>query len=177
MFLALAAALFFCSCDSDDRFSGLRSGTKSNFEPLAFPPVKDCKVSLEITSKRTDFYAGEEATLTVRLKNIGEKPIVVYEWMVNESDNVKISYAPYMPGVTPVASAWKCDEPKLEKHIKRAPLTLNPGNSAIINVPITFLSSLGEKDLGGGSKLFMLSCELNLKSVTARSAPFPITVK
>ena len=175
----LLAGLFGVSCSSGktEDFSAWQ-GTKSNFEPVVFPPIKDCKISLEIISTRCDFYAGEEAQLTLRLKNIGQKQLVVYEWMLNEPDNIRLSYAPSAaPGLSPAEEKWKHEEPLLEHPVKRTPMTLNPGNSAVISVPMKFIAAMEAKDVAGGSRHYMVFCELNLKSITARTAPFPISVK
>lgn len=143
-----------------------------------FPVLKDYKISLEVISSRREFYLEEEIFLTFRLQNISDKPLLIYEWMMNEPDNVKIYYRPYDENIkTFVESEWECLNPEIKQPVRRAVLDLNPQNSVFIDKEISFVKNLKLSALPKGGAKYYIIGTLNLKSVSAISRPVVIRIK
>lgn len=167
-------ALISASCSSET--------PKKPSQSEMYPKLRDYSLQLNVVSTRVEYYAGEEnGAMTFSMKNIGLKPLLIAEWHVMESANLNLFYAPCAAGEDPEKipdEKWK-QSPTFDKEDKgsigRLPLALNPNNSVLIKVPLSFLKDL--KDEGGKKMTYAVRGELNLISVKLKSKPFMITVK
>jgi hypothetical protein len=146
--------------------------------PKAYPVIKGAKVKLECISPHRVFTAGQDATLTFRLKNIGNKPVVVYEWFRAEGDNLVVHYAQEQddPAQDPDDAAWLTIKPEAEFESPRMLLELAPGNAVLVSCPLLFVRALAQKDLAA-PRSYLLYSELNLVSLSAKSPVIQITVQ
>ena len=174
MALTLTVLAFASSCSSETGKPG-----KATAQNQLFAPIKDCAFSLEVVTPETEYFRGDVApVITFRLRNIGLKPVTVYEWMVKEQDNIKITYArcDSSPDRIP-PSEWKTYEPKMKDPVPRQPLDLYPKNMALINVELSFIKDALASNSTKDRVSYAVVGELNLKSVSAKSKPFIVTFK
>jgi hypothetical protein len=146
---------------------------------MIFEKIRDCELSLEVVSPRTEYYRGEtDATITLRLKNVGLKPVTIREWFLHEPDNVRLLYARCegKPEDLP-ESAWRKCVPSIREPVPRLPLDLNPNNMALLTANLDFLKEMGDSAMASPKASYAVVGELNLTSVSARTKPFIITVK
>ncbi|OGV53184.1 MAG: hypothetical protein A2017_04700 [Lentisphaerae bacterium GWF2_44_16] len=145
---------------------------------IHFPALKDYRISFEVISSRREFYLEEDIFLTFKLQNISDKPLLIYEWMMNEPDNVKIYYRLYDENIKEfIESEWECLNPEIKQPVKRAVLDLNPQNSVFIDKEMSFVKKLKLSALPkGGAKYYVIGV-LNLKSISAKSHPVVIRIK
>lgn len=143
---------------------------------INFPKVKDCNLELSCLSKETKrtFTAGQPAVLVFGLKNIGATPVTCYEWYPDESQNLIVKYAVAEEGKNPSKEDWKQELPEEKPRKRIIPLQLSPNNTVLINKNLNFISKMG----GDVSKpvTFYVYVELNLKSMSARSAVVKVQV-
>jgi len=174
-FLISAVCVSLCSCSSEPGSSLFKEKYK---EPTVFPRIKDAQVSFEIVSTTGEFYAGNEASITFRLKNIGKNKLIIYEWLgKNEEDNIQIFYTPYNENVKGFSEKeWKTEAPNVKK-TKHLALELNPGGSVIIEKKIDFIEELDVKKMPKQGYEFYVTGKLNLKSLPEISKPIRIKVK
>lgn len=148
---------------------------------IKFPKLEGYEASLKcVTTKPEDmtFRPGAPAKLTFGLKNEGANPIITYEWMMKESDNLRIYYTPWKEGMkTPEknSSDWILEKPEIKGNPRRMPLELHPKNTVLLEKEIQFV-----KDIKPGfkeKKYFLIYAELNLDSFSAFSKPVQIAVE
>lgn len=180
--LIILLTYVFLLFSASSLFSAENDKTKKNkaVSPpsVQFPVLKDCKISFEVISSRREFYLEEDIFLTFKLQNISDKPLLIYEWMMNEPDNVKIYYRPYDENIKEfIESEWECLRPEIKQPVKRAALDLNPQNSVFIDKEMSFVKNLKLSSLPKGGAKYYLIGELNLKSISARSHPVVIRIK
>lgn len=146
--------------------------------PEVFPPVKGAKLRLECISPGRRFNAGEPAILTFRLKNLGSKRIVVYEWYMKEEDNLTIKFAPSSGEPTAASDQvdWLTSRPATAVADRRMPLELAPGNAVLIRRELPFVRDLDPQAMTGPVE-YLLYGELNLQSLSARSQVIAVTVQ
>jgi hypothetical protein len=174
--LSLVALFFLSACNSKEYNFGEKR-KRSNIEgSIKFPEIKNARLSLEIVSSKLEFSPGRDGEITFRLKNKGKK-IKIYEWMMKDSDNVKIYYRPYLASLKKFEPKdWTLLEPDIQ-NARHSCLELNTNNSAFVDKKLPFIKTISASSIPkGGVKYYVLG-ELNLKSVFARSRPVVITIK
>ncbi len=142
---------------------------------INFPKVKDCKMALSCLSKKTTFTAGQPAELVFGMKNTGATSTVCYEWYPDESQNLIINYAVVKEGKEPSKEDWKQEIPEEKPRKRIMPLELSPGNTVLINKKLDFVSKMDAKNISS-PVTFHVYVELNLKSMSAKSAVLKVTV-
>jgi len=146
--------------------------------PAAYRPLANARVRLECISSHRVFTAGQEATLTFRLKNLGNKPLLIYEWLAAEGDNLALRYAPTAADQErePTDADWLESRPATMPESRRMPLELAPGNAVLVNRDLPFVRALDPAAMPG-PVAYLLYGELNLASLPARSPVIVITVQ
>lgn len=149
------------------------------YEQIAktFKKNPDAKVSLEVVSPEREFFAGDEAVMRFRLKNLSDKKLVIPDWRaLDETTNVIIYQMPQKDGVKSFdKSEWAAEVPTIKKE-RYTPLELNPGNSVLIDKKLEFVAKMGS-NRAMPKKSYYVVAELNLKTVEARTAIISIKVK
>lgn len=175
--LCSATAVFLGSCKSEPQeAAGKRFDTGKPYTEVLHK-LKGYSISLQIASAPKVFKAGEETVVTYKLTNNGKKPLIIYEWMMNEEDNISLYHTVYSPDIkTFDKNAWNGNIPKTAEHPKRAPLTLNPNNSVFIEKKLKFIKDISPVELPESGTKYLLIAELNLSTVSARSQAVIITV-
>jgi hypothetical protein len=169
-------ALFLASCNSNEYKFGKKHKRHNLQGAINFPKIKDARLDLEIVSYKKDFSPGSEGKITFRLKNKGSK-VKIYEWMMKDSDNVKIYYRSFVPGLEKFdPKDWTLIEPDIQEP-RYSCLELNANNSAFVDKKLPFIKNISASSLPAEGKKYYVLGELNLKSVSARSRPIVITVK
>ena len=165
-----------CSTKPDEGPPGLKFDTGKPYTEVLHK-LKKYSLSLEIVSKQRSFKAGENAAVTFKLTNTGKKPLVIYEWMMNEEDNIALYYIPFSPAVKNFDKGlWNGENPSLPEKPKRSVLSLNPRNSAYVDKKLKFLKNIEPGSLSGSGAQYLIAGELNLTTVSARSPLVMITV-
>ena len=173
--LVILAFLPICvSAGTAPKHVVLRKKPIEQFDKVFFPKIKDYKVKLECISLEQYFTAGDLAKLTFSLHNLGLKPLVVYEWMEREPDNLRLYYYRLKEGQDdpPPIKEFTPLIPDVGKKPKRMTLELQPRTSVLVGKLLIFIRSL---DIKKPTK-FVVFAELNLKSISARSEFVKITV-
>ena len=168
--LVMFSAIFAVSPLSAKTFSKKKAG---EFKKLKFPKIKKYSVRVECVSYEREFTAGDTPKMTFRLKNLSTKPLLVYEWFMRESLNLKIYYIPWKEHMKkPKKEDWFLIAPKMPPKPKRMPLQLDPGNSVYVDKRLTFISKLKLTE----PRQFIVYAELNLNSIKKCSGYIKITV-
>lgn len=175
--LALPAALLLAGCTSSNpekempqykMAMGVPDG-KINYKPI---PTKD--LSFAMISK-CDVNAGKKCELVFALSNKGMKEISIPEWYSNEPDNVIVSVQPWLPGMTqPDPENWTELSFDLKKPVLHYPLTLLPGNQALVSKSLDFIDKLAVSP--GKMRRFFIRAKLNLKSAPLLSEVYVLQV-
>ena len=175
-FLA-AALLAACSAES--------APTREYDETKFFQKVT-ANMALEHGYLRHDYALGTPGqVMTFLLRNQDVTPVSVNEWLMDESDNICLYYAFCEPGKSEAIKddAWQLAWPDLESgdlrrqksHPRRSALVLQPGNSAVIDVPLTFLEH-ARPPKRQASYTIALYAQISLNTLQTRSEVFEITV-
>jgi hypothetical protein len=146
--------------------------------PKSYRVIRDARVKLECISSHRVFTAGEDATLTFRLKNASNKPLLIYEWFRAENDNLILHYAQELddPTLGSDDASWLTIKPEANFEAPRMPLELAPGNAVLVNRTLPFVRDIDPKDLTA-PRNYLLYSELNLSSLSAKSPVILITVQ
>ena len=143
-------------------------------------------MALEHGYLRHDYTLGTPGqVMTFLLRNQDVMPVSVNEWLMNESDNICLYYAFCEPGKSGEIKddAWLLAWPDLESgdlrrqksHPRRSALVLQPGNSAVIDVPLTFLEH-ARPPKRQATYTIALYAQISLNTLQTRSEVFEITV-
>jgi hypothetical protein len=178
LFMAVMVALcMLTSCVSvKAEQDGPKKAQMSNedMKKINFKKVENVNVELELVSHLREFKAGKPVKLTFRLRNYSLKPLVVYEWMMKESDNLRLYYVPWKANMRkPPKKDWIPLIPNFEKNIKRVTLELAHRNFVLIDKKLPFIKDMETK----APQIFVVYAELNLTSISAKSRLIKITVK
>ncbi|MFA7230111.1 MAG: hypothetical protein WC071_02460 [Victivallaceae bacterium] len=169
--LALSVGLAIAGCNSAKPEPKAWNPVKKSY-----PVLKDYQLKLYPVGNK-EFAAGQNADLSLCLRNFGKKQIRIDEWHMNEQDNIRIYYHPWQDDLfTFEPSKWTVVNPDFKQPINHFQLVLLPNNSVIITKPLPFVKTLKPSGDGSERRLLMVA-ELTLKSVTVRSSIFSITVK
>ena len=152
----------------------LRKKPIEQFDKIYFPKIKAYKVSLECISLERYFTSGDFAKLTFSLHNIGSKPLVVYEWLERDPDNLRLYYYKLKEGekAPPPLKEFVPLIPDIGKKPRRMTLELQPGTSVIVDKLLTFIRLTHVTR----ATTFVVFAELNLRSISARSDFIKIVV-
>lgn len=165
--------MLFAQNKTSDKADGKKDTSK-----IKFPVMKDYKLNIEVVSPEREFYAEAKANFSFRLENKDSKKILIYEWMMNEGDNIAIYYKPYDGKYTEFVEAeWKCVRPKISESPKRSALHLNPNNAVFVDKELDISTDISQAALAKGGKKFYVIGSLNLKSVSLKSQPIVIRIK
>ena len=174
-------ALILCSifllngCSSDKR-----RGTPLRAENK-YPKQTNYKLKLDIISTKGSFRLGAVSeSVRFSLKNIGANNLTIPDWKMHEPENIRLFFAECQPGgaARVPEDAWKESPRSMIRNssgqyidVPRFSFELAPNNAVLIDVPLFFLKHLKK----GGT--YALRGELDLDSVSAKSAPVEIIVK
>jgi hypothetical protein len=168
--VALLLAIFATHSLSANSISKKKA---SDFKEIFFPKIKKYSIKIECVSYEREFVVGKPAKMTFRIKNLSSKPLVVYEWFMNEPFNLKIYYTPWTKGMKkPRKEDWMVLTPKIPKKAKHMPLELESGNYVYIDKFLPFIANMKLT----APKEFVVYAELNLTSITKRSPYIKITL-
>jgi len=175
----LLAILLFGACSAEP------APTHEYDETKYFQKVT-AKMALEHGYLRYDYTLGTpNQVMTFLLRNMDVTPVSVNEWLMNESDNIRLYYAFCEPGKSGEISddAWQLAWPDVEAadalrrkaHPRRSSLILQPNNSAVLDVPLTFLEH-ARPPRRQARYTIALYAQIALNTLQTRSEVFEITV-
>ena len=144
----------------------------------SYPKLKDYALDFNPVMPGKPFAQGEAAVINFRLRNAGPRQILIDEWYMEESDNIRIYYRQYSPDTDLEnfdRKSWKCINPELKPPVHHYPLVISPNNIVFVEKKID-LKQISPDDLSR-SKKFWVIAELALNSVDVRSPPFVIEIK
>ena len=143
-------------------------------------------MSLEHGYLRLDYTLGmPNQSMTFLLKNQDVSVVTVNEWYMNETDNIRLYYAFCEPGKSGEIKEedWKLawpdvkpgEEPARKSRPRRSSLVLQPNNSAVIDVPLTFLEHV-EPPRRRARYTVALCAQIALNTLQTKSEVFEIPV-
>ena len=175
---ALAALLVLGACSAEP-------SVQHEFDDTKYFQKITAKMSLEHGYLRLDYTLGlPNQTMTFLLKNLDVSVVSVNEWYMNETDNIRLYYAFCEPGKSDEIRedewqlAWpdvKPGETIRKSRPRRSALVLQPNNSALIDVPLTFLEH-AEPPKRKARYTVALCAQIALNTLQTKSEVFEITV-
>lgn len=174
-FSALAVLLIICGCTSTPKempkykvAMGIPDGS------VKYKPIPADGFNLRLISKG-DVFAGTKTELVFALANNGSKEVTIEEWYSHEPDNMVIKVQPWLTGMKkPDPEAWIELSFELKKPVLHYPLTLLPGNQALISKNLAFIEKLQVSP--GKMRRYFVQGVLNLKSLDLKSDVYVIQV-
>jgi len=141
---------------------------------INYPPVSTRGMALLMPGKTT-FTAGEKTAVTLSVANNGQKAVTIAEWYSNESDNLIIMVQPWLTGMKePDPDNWIELSFDLKKPVMHYPMTLLPGNRAMVSKELPFIEKLQVSP--GMARRFFIKAKTNLKSLPLESEVISIQV-
>jgi len=179
LFLALAAAAVLGACSAEQ-------SAQHEFDETKYFQKITAKMSLEHGYLRLDYTLGvPNQSMTFLLKNQDVTVVSVNEWYMNETDNIRLYYAFCEPGKSGEIRedewllAWPDlkpgEKPKQKSRPRRSALILQPNNSAVIDVPLTFLEH-AEPPKRQARYTIALCAQIALNTLQTKSEVFEIPV-
>ena len=179
LFLALAAAAVLGACSAEQ-------STQHEFDESRYFQKITAKMSLEHGYLRLDYTLGvPNQSMTFLLKNQDVTVVSVNEWYMNETDNIRLYYAFCEPGKSGEIRedewllAWpdlkSGEKLKQKSRPRRSALILQPNNSAVIDVPLTFLEH-AEPPRRQARYTIALCAQIALNTLQTKSEVFEIPV-
>ena len=176
---ALAALLILGACSAEP-------GVQREFDETRYFQQVTAKMSLEHGYLRLDYTLGvPNQSMTFLLKNQDVSVVSVDEWYMNETDNIRLYYAFCEPGKSGELKdedwklAWPDIKPGEESVRKprprRSSLVLQPNNSAVLDVPLTFLEHV-EPPRRKARYTVALYAQIALNTLQTKSEVFEIPV-
>lgn len=176
---ALAALLVLGACSAEP-------AVPHGFDEAQYFQKITAKMSLEHGYLRLDYTLGvPNQTMTFLLKNQDVSIVSVNEWYMNETDNIRLYYAFCEPGKSGEIKesdwqlAWPDVKPgendRRKSRPRRSALVLQPGNSALIDVPLTFLEHV-EPPKRKARYTVALCAQIALNTLQTKSEVFEISV-
>lgn len=175
IFSVCAALFILCGCTSPKPempkykvAMGIPAGT------VQYKQIPVENIELRLISKG-DVIAGEKTELVFALANNSGKEITIEEWYSHEPDNMIIKIQPWLTGMKkPDPSAWIELTNELKKPVLHYPLTLLPGNQALIGKKLDFIEKIQVSP--GKMRRYFVQGVLNLKSLNLKSEIYIIQV-
>ncbi len=177
--LGVTAAVFLCaSCTTEPPAKYMKkSKVHGDSSHRKFSKIQGYHIQLRLVSTRRSFHPGYDAELRYKLTNVGNKPLRIDEWFMNDPDNLQIYYRKWEKDLKKfVASEWTHVVPELKKPVRRFELVLNPGNSTFISKNLAFVKHLPPDKVPPYNKYFIIA-KLNLTSIQAHSKADIIELK
>ena len=141
---------------------------------VAYKPVPTRGLSLRMPGKTT-VYAGEKTALTFAIANNGSKAVTIAEWYSCEPDNLIIMVQPWLTGMKePDPDNWIELSFDLKKPVMHYPMTLLPGNQAMVAKELPFVEKLQVSP--GMARRFFVKAKTNLKSLPLESEVITLQV-
>ena len=178
MFWALAAAFVLGACSAEQN-------VQQELDEAKYFQKITAKMSLEHGYLRLDYKLGApNQSMTFLLKNQDVSVVTVNEWYMNETDNIRLYYAFCEPGKSGEIKeddwqlAWpdvKPGETVRKSRPRRSALVLQPNNSTLIDVPLTFLEH-AEPPKRKARYTVALCAQIALNTLQTKSEVFEITV-
>ena len=179
MFWALGAAFVLGACSAEQN-------VQQGLDEAKYFQKITAKMSLEHGYLRLDYKLGApNQTMTFLLKNQDVSIVTVNEWYMNETDNIRLYYAFCEPGKSGEIpeDAWNLAWPDVKpgekirqkSHPRRSTLILQPNNSAVIDVPLTFLEHV-EPPRRQARYTIALCAQIGLNTLQTKSEVFEIPV-
>lgn len=176
---ALAALLVLGACSAE-------SNVQHEFDETRYFQKVTAKMSLEHGYLRLDYTLGvPNQSMTFLLKNQDVSVVSVNEWYMNETDNIRLYYAFCEPGKSGELKEedWKLawpdvkpgEQPRQKSRPRRSALVLQPNNSALLDVPLTFLEHV-EPPRRRARYTVALCAQIALNTLQTKSEVFEITV-
>ena len=176
---ALAVLLVFGACSAEP-------GMQHELDETRYFQQITAKMSLEHGYLRLDYTLGvPNQSLTFLLKNQDVSVVSVDEWYMNEADNIRLYYAFCEPGKSGELKdedwqlAWPDVKPgetaRQKSRPRRSSLVLQPNNSAVLDVPLTFLEHV-EPPRRRARYAVALYAQIALNTLQTKSEVFEITV-
>ena len=182
---AAAAAVVLGACSAE-------KNPQQAVDPSQYFQKVTTKMSLEhgLVHQYYTLGAPNQPVMRFQLRNQDVTQASINEWYRNETDNIRLYYAFCEPGKTDEIPeddwqlAWP-DVPSGEKIVqsaypRHAGILLQPNNSAIIDVPLTFLehAKVPDKMKGKGKDRYTIAlcAQIALSSLQTKSEVFEITV-
>ncbi|GEM_PF-2727922 len=140
-----------------------------------FPKIKDVKAELDIVSSLRTFNINEPALLTFRLTNFSVKKLIIYEWKMIDELNITLYVAPWVEGQPyPAPEKWICLKPDAKK-ARLMTLDLATNNFTLVDKKIDFKNEIIKSEIEK-PQTFLVYGELNLESVSLKTAPTKLTI-
>ena len=179
LFWALAAAFVLGACSAEQN-------VQQDLDEAKYFQKITAKMSLEHGYLRLDYKLGApNQSMTFLLKNQDVSVVTVNEWYMNETDNIRLYYAFCEPGKSGEIpeDAWNLawpdvkpgDKIRQKSHPRRSTLILQPNNSAVIDVPLTFLEHV-EPPKRQARYTIALCAQIALNTLQTKSEVFEIPV-
>lgn len=176
---ALAALLVLGACSAEP-------GVQHEFDEAKYFQKVTAKMSLEHGYLRLDYTLGvPNQSMTFLLKNQDVSVVSVNEWYMNETDNIRLYYAFCEPGKSGEIreDEWKLAWPDVKpgetsarrSHPRRSALILQPNNSVVLDVPLSFLEHV-EPPRRKARYTVALCAQIALNTLQTKSEVFEITV-
>ena len=177
--VCLLAALLLGACSAEP-------STAHEYDEAKYFQKVTANMALEHGYLRYDYTLGApNQVMTFLLRNMDVTPVSVNEWLMNESDNIRLYYAFCEPGKSGEIKddAWRLAWPDVEgddalrrkPHPRRSALVLQPNNSAVLDVPLTFLEH-ARPPRRQARYTIALYAQIALNTLQTRSEVFEITV-
>jgi hypothetical protein len=177
---ALSALLVLGACSAEP-------GVQHEFDETKYFQKVTAKMSLEHGYLRLDYTLGApNQSITFLLKNQDVSVVSVNEWYMNETDNIRLHYAFCEPGKSGEIKddEWKLAWPDVKpgdasmrksSRPRRSALVLQPNNSVLIDVPLSFLEHV-EPPRRKARYTVALCAQIALNTLQTKSEVFEITV-
>ena len=166
--------LIFSGCLSQPEMPKMKMAMGIPDGTVEYKTISTKNLTLKLLSKK-DVFAGEKTELVFALSNHGLKTVSIDEWYSNETDNIKLSIQPWLTGMKePAADGWIELTPELKKPILHYPMTLMPGNKALVSKKLDFVEKLQVS--AGKCRRYFIQAEMNLKSVKLQSEVYVLQV-
>ena len=179
MLLALAVSIVLGACSAEQN-------AQHDFDETRYFQKITAKMALEHGYIRLDYTLGKpNQTMRFLLKNQDVTVVSVNEWYMNETDNIRLYYAFCEPGKSGELKdedwklAWPDEMPgedaPRKSHPRRSSLVLQPNNSAVLDVPLTFLEHV-EPPRRKARYTVALYAQIALNTLQTKSEVFEIAV-
>ena len=133
-----------------------------------YDKIKDCKLSLDLSTGSREFAAGRYAELVFLLRNEGKKEVKIPEWFKFDPNNLKVQCQIWLPGTRgPEPDMWLDVSQPVKQPAWRYPLTLPAGETQFVSSRLDFPESLVVSP--GGERRYFVRAKLNLTSVDLSS--------